>query len=321
MPGSSTTSSSRSPASSTTPCPAATPRSSGWRRSGPRSHPTARSPPATPRRSPTAPARSGSATPRAWRGSARRAAVKLVDWEIAAIDFRLDEGMLMAPGRAIPRLLARHGLTFGDIALYEIHEAFAAQVLANVKAASDPAYRRERAQVDADLGGLPLGPRQPAWRHAGARPPLRRHRRPHPQPGGKGVGGDARRVPRASSPSAPTAARVRWRCWSGSDVLSAIKIARANLFGALLPPGGEGRPQRGSDEGSLRPLRLAHRDSDAAEENHEKHEKHEQYLTIALPRSGPARSCFSCFSRSNLTRSTRPRRVKGSPDARLEHLA
>jgi acetyl-CoA C-acetyltransferase/acetyl-CoA acyltransferase len=83
------------------------------------------------------------------------AAVKLVDFEIAAIDFRLDEGMLMAPGRAIPRLLARHGLTFGDVARYEIHEAFAAQVLANLKAASDPVYRRERAKVDADLGQFP----------------------------------------------------------------------------------------------------------------------------------------------------------------------
>ena len=82
-------------------------------------------------------------------------AVKLVDFEIAAIDFRLDEGMLMAPGRAIPRLLARHGLTFADIALWEIHEAFAAQVLANIKAASDPVYRRERAKVDADLGAFP----------------------------------------------------------------------------------------------------------------------------------------------------------------------
>jgi len=83
------------------------------------------------------------------------AAVRLVDWEIAAIDFRLDEGMLMAPGRAIPRLLARHGLRFDDIALWEIHEAFAAQVLANIKAASDPVYRRERAGVDADLGEFP----------------------------------------------------------------------------------------------------------------------------------------------------------------------
>jgi acetyl-CoA C-acetyltransferase len=81
--------------------------------------------------------------------------VKFVDFEIAAIDFRLDEGMLMAPGRAIPRLLARHGLKFADIALWEIHEAFAAQVLANIKAASDPAYRRERAKVDVDLGAFP----------------------------------------------------------------------------------------------------------------------------------------------------------------------
>jgi acetyl-CoA acetyltransferase family protein len=82
-------------------------------------------------------------------------AVKLVDFELAAIDFRLDEGMLMAPGRAIPRLLARCGLKFGDISLWEIHEAFAAQVLANIKAATDPTYRAERAGVTADLGEFP----------------------------------------------------------------------------------------------------------------------------------------------------------------------
>ncbi len=84
-----------------------------------------------------------------------RPAVRFVDFEIAAIDFRLDEGMLMAPGRAIPRLLARHGLAYADVALWEIHEAFAAQVLANNTAASDPAYRRERAKVEADLGDFP----------------------------------------------------------------------------------------------------------------------------------------------------------------------
>lgn len=84
------------------------------------------------------------------------AAVRLVDWEIAAINFRdEDEGILMAPGRAIPRLLARHGLRFSDVALWEIHEAFAAQVLANIKAASDPRYRREKAGVDVDLGAFP----------------------------------------------------------------------------------------------------------------------------------------------------------------------
>src|SRR6185295_14939358 len=54
-----------------------------------------------------------------------------------------------------PRLLARNRLTFRDIDLWNIHEAFAAQVLANVKAASDPVYRREKAGVDADLGDFP----------------------------------------------------------------------------------------------------------------------------------------------------------------------
>ena len=82
------------------------------------------------------------------------AAVRLVDWQLAAMDYR-EEGILMAPARAIPQLLARHGLRFEDIALWEIHEAFAAQVLANVRAAGDPAYRKGHAGVDADLGAFP----------------------------------------------------------------------------------------------------------------------------------------------------------------------
>jgi acetyl-CoA C-acetyltransferase/acetyl-CoA acyltransferase len=61
----------------------------------------------------------------------------------------------MAPARAIPRLLARNTLRFDDIALWNIHEAFAAQVLANIKAASDPVYRREKAKVDFDPGAFP----------------------------------------------------------------------------------------------------------------------------------------------------------------------
>jgi acetyl-CoA C-acetyltransferase/acetyl-CoA acyltransferase len=81
-------------------------------------------------------------------------AARLVDWQIAAMDWQ-EEGIIMAPARAIPRLLARQGLRFADIDLFEIHEAFAGQVLANVKAISDPAYRREKARVDADLGDFP----------------------------------------------------------------------------------------------------------------------------------------------------------------------
>jgi acetyl-CoA C-acetyltransferase len=81
-------------------------------------------------------------------------AVRLADWEVTAMHWQ-DEGILMAPARAIPRLLARNKLTFADIDLWNIHEAFAAQVLANVKAASDPVYRREKAKVDWDLGAFP----------------------------------------------------------------------------------------------------------------------------------------------------------------------
>lgn len=82
--------------------------------------------------------------------------VRLVDWELAATDFLHDgDGILMAPARAIPRLLARHGLRFQDVASWNIHEAFAAQVIANVRYAADPDYRKAKAGVDADLGPFP----------------------------------------------------------------------------------------------------------------------------------------------------------------------
>src|SRR5262249_21043612 len=64
---------------------------------------------------------------------------RLVDFEMAAVDI-FHEGLLMAPVYAIPRLLARHGLTFGDVTLWEIHEAFAAQLLCNLKGLEDAAF-------------------------------------------------------------------------------------------------------------------------------------------------------------------------------------
>jgi acetyl-CoA C-acetyltransferase/acetyl-CoA acyltransferase len=79
---------------------------------------------------------------------------RLLDYEIAAVDHRTD-GLLMAPSIAIPRLLDRHGLTFADIALWEIHEAFAAQVLANVAAIQDPDWVADRAGVYRDFGPFP----------------------------------------------------------------------------------------------------------------------------------------------------------------------
>src|SRR3546814_14680170 len=79
--------------------------------------------------------------------------LRLVDYEIAAVDHHI-EGLLMAPSYAIPRLLARHGLRFDDIDLWEIHEAFAAQVLANVAAIERDDWRRSKTGVDADFGSL-----------------------------------------------------------------------------------------------------------------------------------------------------------------------
>ncbi len=79
---------------------------------------------------------------------------RLVDWEIASIDL-WNEGLLMAPAYAIPRLLARNGLAYRDIAVWEIHEAFAAQVLAHVAALEDPAFLRDRAGVNATFGVFP----------------------------------------------------------------------------------------------------------------------------------------------------------------------
>jgi acetyl-CoA C-acetyltransferase len=79
---------------------------------------------------------------------------RLVDWEIAAVDFRT-EGLLMAPAFAIPRLLARHGLAYSDIHLWEIHEAFAAQVLFHIKALESPEFLRNRAHVEPSFGEFP----------------------------------------------------------------------------------------------------------------------------------------------------------------------
>ncbi len=80
--------------------------------------------------------------------------VRLVDFEIAAVDI-FNEGLLMAPVSAIPRLLARSGLTFDDIALWEIHEAFSAQVACHLKALDDKDFVRAKAGVEHTFGLVP----------------------------------------------------------------------------------------------------------------------------------------------------------------------
>ena len=79
--------------------------------------------------------------------------VRLVDFEMAAVDI-FKEGLLMAPVTAIPRLLARHRLKFNDIALWEIHEAFSAQVLCHIKGLEDRNFVREKAGVEHTFGSF-----------------------------------------------------------------------------------------------------------------------------------------------------------------------
>jgi acetyl-CoA C-acetyltransferase len=79
----------------------------------------------------------------------------LVDAETAAVDYvHGGEGLLMAPVYAVPRLLARNGLTLADFDFYEIHEAFASTVLVTLKAWEDKAYCTERLGLDAPLGPI-----------------------------------------------------------------------------------------------------------------------------------------------------------------------
>lgn len=94
----------------------------------------------------------------------------LTQCEVAAVDFvgrapagRVDpqaleaggaEGLLMAPAYAVPRMLARAGLSLQDFDFYEIHEAFAAQVLCTLKAWDDPEFCRERLELEQPLGAI-----------------------------------------------------------------------------------------------------------------------------------------------------------------------
>lgn len=75
--------------------------------------------------------------------------------EVAAVDFfKKKEGLLMAPAYAVPRMLERAKLSLQDFDFYEIHEAFAAQVLCTLKAWEDAAYCREQLGLERPLGAI-----------------------------------------------------------------------------------------------------------------------------------------------------------------------
>jgi acetyl-CoA C-acetyltransferase len=73
---------------------------------------------------------------------------------VAAVDFTHGEGLLMAPTIAVPRMLDEAGLTLQDFDFYEIHEAFAAQVLCTLRAWESPEYCKNRLGRDKPLGSI-----------------------------------------------------------------------------------------------------------------------------------------------------------------------
>jgi acetyl-CoA C-acetyltransferase len=78
-----------------------------------------------------------------------------LDGQTAAVDHvHKREGLLMAPAYAMPRMLERLGLALQDFDLYEIHEAFAAQVLCTLRAWDDPAFCRDRIGIEDPLGEI-----------------------------------------------------------------------------------------------------------------------------------------------------------------------
>lgn len=80
---------------------------------------------------------------------------RVVDAESAAVDYvHGHEGLLMAPAHAVPRLLARNGLTLEDFDVYEIHEAFASTVLTTLAAWEDDDYCRTELGLDGALGSI-----------------------------------------------------------------------------------------------------------------------------------------------------------------------
>ena len=77
--------------------------------------------------------------------------------EVAAVDFfDKKEGLLMAPAYAVPRMLERANLTLQDFDFYEIHEAFAAQVLCTLDAWEDKTFCKERLGLSKPLGKIDL---------------------------------------------------------------------------------------------------------------------------------------------------------------------
>ncbi len=78
----------------------------------------------------------------------------IVDAQVSAVDYVHGEGLLMAPAWAVPQMLARNGLSLQDFDFYEIHEAFAAQVLCTLRAWESETFCRDKLGLDQPLGSI-----------------------------------------------------------------------------------------------------------------------------------------------------------------------
>ncbi len=83
-----------------------------------------------------------------------QALVRVCDAQLTGVH-DLSSEMLLGPAMAIPPLLARHGLNMNDIAVFELHEAFAAQILANQAALNDPEFARQELGLEQAPGAIP----------------------------------------------------------------------------------------------------------------------------------------------------------------------
>lgn len=79
---------------------------------------------------------------------------RFVDAEVAAVDFVNGAGLLMAPTKAVSKLLERNGLTLQDFDFYEIHEAFAGQVLCTLRAWESAEYCQRVLGRSSPLGSI-----------------------------------------------------------------------------------------------------------------------------------------------------------------------
>ncbi len=82
------------------------------------------------------------------------------DYLLTGVD-RLDEEMLLGPAMSIPRLLARNGMGFDEVAVWELHEAFAAQVLINRACMADAGFVHSRLGHDCPVGEIPMAQLNP----------------------------------------------------------------------------------------------------------------------------------------------------------------